>query len=541
MTTPSNNSVRAGKVLKTNNLTVADALSSFSCPVGQKQHVQLIRPYAAFSAKAYSTAAPLPIGIAYIASIIEKAGYGVDVIDGVGEDIMRIKESPCGQFMHQGMSLESIIARIKPNSSIVGISMMFSQNWLQYRELANAVRKAYPEVIIVAGGEHITALTEFSLRDCPAIDYAVVGEGELTIVEMIHRIATGEGVKDLNGVCFLDNKGEYIDNGLGRRVSDFQSLPWPAWHLFPVENYFSGMWSMGIAYGRNMLILATRGCPYQCTFCSSPSMWTTRYMMRDPADVVDEIEFLIEKYGCNSFDFADLTAIVKKEWVWAFCDEMERRNVSIVWQLPSGTRSEALDEETVARLYKSGCRFLVYAPESGSRETLEVIKKKVNPDNMRRSIRYAAKVGHTIKLCMIIGFPHERRKHIYQTIAYALRMAWNGVNDCNISPYCPYPGSELFNQLKSEEVIQELDDDYFASLLGQFDFTNTKNYCPKVPGWEVALYRFIGMAGFYGLSYVFYPRRIFRLFVFWRDEEFKPGSLFEQRVYDFIARRRLNN
>lgn len=95
--------------------------------------------------------------------------------------------------------------------------------------------------------------------------------------------------------------------------------------------------------------------------------------------------------------------------------------------------------------------------------------------------------------------------------------------------------------MQSEGVIRELDDAYFASLLGQFDFTNTKNYCPNVPGWEVAIYRFIGMAGFYALSYILHPRRIFRLLNFWRPEKLTPGSLFEQRIQDFIARRRLNN
>ena len=176
---------RAKTKLVTNTLKVDDALSSFSCPADYQRHIQLIRPFAAFSAKAYSTAAPLPIGIAYVASVLEKAGYGVDVIDGVGEDIMQVSKSPCGRFMYQGLSLDSIVARINSDTMIVGISMMFSQNWLQYRELVNAIRKAYPDIVIIAGGEHITALSEYSLRNCPGIDYAVKGEGELTILELI--------------------------------------------------------------------------------------------------------------------------------------------------------------------------------------------------------------------------------------------------------------------------------------------------------------------------------------------------------------------
>jgi anaerobic magnesium-protoporphyrin IX monomethyl ester cyclase len=526
--------------LPSSNLEVAEALRLYSNASGEQQAVQLVRPFTAFSIKAYSTAATLPIGIAYLAGMLEKAGYATSIIDGLGEDIMNVRPSPDGEFMYQGLSTEAIVARIDPSAKIVGVSMMFSQNWLQYREVVQAIRAAYPRIIIVGGGEHATALSEFSLRDCSEIDYLITGESELSLLEFVYRIYNDLPVGDMAGLATLTSSGMFVGNGLGRRILDAKNLPWPAWHLCPVENYFTGMWSMGIGYGRNMLILATRGCPYQCTFCSNPTMWTTRYIMRDVCDVVDEIEFLIREYDCNSVDFADLTAIVKKDWILEFCDELDRRNLKITWQLPSGTRSEALDEKTVRRLYESGCKFLVYAPESGSMETLDKIKKKVKPKVMQESILAASKIGHTIKLCMIIGFPHEGRKHVLQTMGYALKMAWVGVDDCNISPYSAYPGSEIFEQLRENGTIKELDDTYFKGLLGQFDLTGTQNYCPQVPGWELAIYRFISMSGFYVLSYLFHPKRITRLISSMLSDKFQPRSLFEQRIYDYVGRRKLN-
>ena len=139
---------------------------------------------------------------------------------------------------------------------------------------------------------------------------------------------------------------------------------------------------MGISSGRNMPILGTRGCPYQCTFCSNPTMWTTRYTMRDPKDVVDEVESLVKNHAARSIEFFDLTAIVKKDWIIAFCNELKARKLNVSWQLPSGTRSEALDDETLLAIYETNCRLLVYAPESGSPETLRIIKKNLKLDRL---------------------------------------------------------------------------------------------------------------------------------------------------------------
>lgn len=521
-----------------NQTTVAEALERFCAPrPGIK--VQIVKPFACFSANAYSTATTLPLGPAYLAGLIEAAGYATDLIDGLGEGILNIQMSPCGKFKYQGLTTEQIVARLAPDVRVIGVSVMWSQNWVQNRDLINAIRKARPDATIVVGGEHVTAMPELTVRDCPAIDIAVMGEGELTFLEMIHRLVSGQDCDDLEGTCRVGADGGFVHNGVGRRVADFENLPRPAWHLCPVENYFTGMWSMGIGYGRNMIIMASRGCPYQCTFCSNPTMWTTRYLMRPATQVVDEIEWLVATYGANSIDFADLTAIVKKEWVLEFCAELARRNLKITWQLPSGTRSEALDEDTVRAIYDAGCKFLVYAPESGSQETLDRIKKKIKIANILRSMRSAVKAGHTTKACMIIGFPHERRKHIFQSMAFAAKLGVIGVDDCNISPFTPYPGSELFDELRAEGAIPEIDDAYFNSLVTQFDFVTGIAYCRNVPGWEVAIYRFAGMVTFYALSYLCHPSRIWRVLKGVATGSFQPRSLAEQRICDHFGRKKL--
>ena len=288
-----------------------------------------------------------------------------------------------------------------------------------------------------------------------------------------------------------------------------------------------------------MLILATRGCPYQCTFCSSPSMWSTRYLMRPPADVVDEIEWLVSSYGAKSVDFEDLTAIVKKEWTLAFCNELKSRKLDVVWQLPSGTRSEALDAETLQALYDTGCRLLVYAPESGSERSLEIIKKRVKLDRLTASLKQAVRIGHTGKINLVIGFPHETRLDCWRTIRYAVKVALFGAHDCLISIFTPYPGSELFDELRRDGTIPALDDSYFEDLLLQFDATSQASYCRHVGGRELALYRIVGMSLFYLTSFLRAPWRGVRIFGALFKREFQPRTVLEQKLAEMALRWRL--
>ncbi len=501
--------------------------------------VKILRPPAIFSASSYSTPLAVPLGPAYLAGMLEAAGYDAEVIDGIGEGIFDIRTSRDGSLKYQGLTTEQIVRRVGPETRLLGVSLMFSQGWPQYREIIEAVKRAYPDIVIVLGGEHPSAMAEYVLRDCPDVDYVITGEGELALLELAWRHFGDLDMSDLPGLAYLGADGSFVRNGPGRRIADFANLPRPAWHLCEIDNFFKGSWTHGIPYGRNMLILATRGCPYQCTFCSNPFMWSTRYMMRPPADVVDEIEWLISTYGANSIDFEDLTAIVKKDWTIEFCNELKRRNLRIIWQLPSGTRSEALDSETLQALYDTGCRLLTYAPESGSENSLEVIKKKVKLDRLTKSLRQALHIGHTGKINLIIGFPHETRRDCWKTIFYGVKVALLGAHDCLISVFTPYPGSELFDELRKDGTIPVLNDSYFNDLLLQFDVTVNKSYCRNVSGRELAYYRIIGMSLFYLISFIRSPRRGLRIFGALFKRGFQPRTVLEQRLMDMAARWRV--
>ena len=193
------------------------------------------------------------------------------------------------------------------------------------------------------------------------------------------------------------------------------------------HGYMERFWRAGKSYGvqseRDMPIMASRGCPYQCTFCSSPQMWTTRYILRDIDDLIAEIKTYIAKHDATALQFYDLTAVTKRGWAIEFCRRLLAEGINIKWSLPSGTRSEALDAETLSYLKRSGCNYLVYAPESGSPETLKKIKKRINLERLTQSVIEAKQQGIIVRTNLIIGFPDERRSNVFETIRYGLYRA----------------------------------------------------------------------------------------------------------------------
>jgi len=517
------------------------SFSSFRAPADDKRIITLCRPFVVLSKTTYSTPVTLPLGLAYLAGVLEKAGYKTKIIDAIGEDHpVKIRRSHDNKYNIQGLNSDEILEKIDPDTFIIGITLMFSLEWFAQRVLIEKIRKKFPNAIIVVGGEHASSVSEFTLRDCPSIDYVIKGEGEFSMLEFSHLMFNGRDVTNIPGLCFVNEKNQFVDNGLSKRIEHIDTLPRPAWHLLKPENYFIDNFAFGLSGGRNMPILATRGCPYQCTFCSSPSMWTTRYIMRKPEEIVDEIEWLKQEYQASSFEFFDLTAIIKRTWIFEFCAELKKRKLEdITWQLPVGTRSESLDKETLQALYDTGCRFIKYAPESGSEKSLAMIKKRVKIDRLNKSVKAANKIGHTTSLNFIIGFPHETVIDCLKTIFFGTYSAIRfGPYDINYAVFVPYPGSELFESLKKKKKI-EINDKYFESLHMQFDITTTESYCENVSGKMLSFLRLLGFASSYSAIYLSRPKRIYMLIKNIFKDRFFANNLFEQRVYDVYRRYKL--
>jgi radical SAM superfamily enzyme YgiQ (UPF0313 family) len=451
------------------------------------------------------------LGLAYIAAAIRNAGFEVRCVDAVGEDPFKqiVVEMGNPNFLSLGISTPEIVAQVG-TCDVIGVSLMFSHDWPLAKSIIQALRQTNPHATIICGGEHVTAVPEFCLQDCPEIDICVLGEGEETIVDLLGALDTGKPLADIPGIAYRAQE-EPVQTTRRARLTQLDEIAWPAWDLFPLENYLANGLGYGVNPGRTVPLQVSRGCPYQCTFCSSPQMWTTRWKAREPDEVIREMQYYIDHYGAQNFDWYDLTSIVKKDWIVEFCTKVIERDWNITWQMPAGTRSEALDANALRLMYLSGQRNISYAPESGSPTTLKLIKKKIDCDKMAESIADALKVGMNVKLNMIMGFPHETKRHIFETVKFLKKMALLGVHDVNITCFSPYPGSELYNELRQTGEIKEMDTDYFLMLTGYSDLRFSYSYSPHFSDRQLTMYRLGGWFMFYIISFLSHPTRVFGL------------------------------
>jgi anaerobic magnesium-protoporphyrin IX monomethyl ester cyclase len=244
----------------------------------------------------------------------------------------------------------------------------------------------------------------------------------------------------------------------------------------------------------------------------------------------------VHRYGVRNFDFQDLTAIVKRQWIVDFCRELIDRGLDLTWQMPSGTRSEVFDAEIADLLYRSGCRALAFAPESGSPEILKVIKKQVNLDRMLVSMRAAVGRGLKLSCFVVIGFPDETRATLRMTMRLIRRMAVLGVHDVSVSKFVPYPGSELFARLQRAGKIQ-LDDDFFVSPM-DFYTRRAPSYADRVSTTRLYWTMVWMFTNFYLISFALRPGRCVRTLakaVLTGVEETRYAKWFSDRL--FVRRR----
>lgn len=469
--------------------------------------VTLLRPPSVIGRWALTLNVTPPLSLAYVAGALAAAGHEPRIVDGVGEAVARIWAGYHPDVLVNGLTVAQLVERVDPRSGLIGISCMFSTEWPVVRELIAALGRRFPGVPIVCGGEHPTAAPEFSLEEAPALTACVLGEGEETAVALAVAVDEGSPWVGIAGLALRTVDG-VVRTTPRPRIRAVDDIPLPRWDLTPIETYLAGGHSFGVDRGRTMPILASRGCPYSCTFCSSPAMWTTRWVARSPSLVADEIEGYVRALGAEAVDFYDLTAIVRRDWIIAFCNELLRRELPITWQLPSGTRSEAIDGEVATLLARSGCRNVSYAPESGSPRILRAIDKRVDLPRMEASMAAAVDAGLNVKANVMVGFPGEDLDHARETLDFIVRMALLGVHDVSVWTFSPYPGSRLFDELRAAGRLGPLDDAYFAALLSYSDLAGAVSWSEHMSSRTLRALRLFGMASFYAVSFARRPGRL---------------------------------
>lgn len=474
-----------------------------------------------------------PIGLAYIAAMLKKNSRNYKVIDMAGLAIDRVTPYHLKKNVYlQGLSIDQAIAMIPEKTGVVGLSCMFSMQWPIIVELTQEIRKRLPRALIVAGGEHVTALPEFCLQHSE-LNAVVMGEGEFIFLRLINAFLSDSSLSDIPGLAFKDNlSGGIVLNHRDRRIDNLDSIPWPDWDSIPMETYIRADLQNGVNRGRSMPIVATRGCPFRCTFCSNRKMWGSKYRARNPEDVVAEMKSYVEKYQVTNFNFQDLTAFVNKKWVLKLSDEILKQGLCITWQLPSGTRIESFDEEVARSIYRSGCRNIAFAPESASPQILRDVKKELDAEQMKKAIRAAVTSKLNLSCFFVVGFPTETRHTLKTTLSYVRRLARLGVADIGVTQFVPYPGSELFEEFLREGKIV-IDNEF---LLSPFDFYVRSNRCyaDEFTSHELYRWQLKLLANFYLFSILYHPLKALSCIakaVFLRKEETRYAKFITDVLY----------
>ena len=241
-------------------------------------------------------------------------------------------------------------------------------------------------------------------------------------------------------------------------------------------------------------------------------MWTQRWLPRDPVDVADEIEHYVRAYGATNFPFQDLTAIIRKDWIVTFCRELIRRRLNVVWQFPSGTRCEAIDDEVAPLLRESGGCHLAFAPESGSERTRALIKKKMTTAALLASVRASVRAGLNVTAFFVLGFPHDTRRDLRETVRLARRLAIEGIDDVNMSFFFPIPNTELYHDLVKRGRVR-LTDGFFMAPITSVDLRlrEDDNYCEHLSAAQLTVFRYWIFLNFYLTSFLVRPARVFRI------------------------------
>jgi len=391
-----------------------------------------------------------PLGLAYIAAVLEKAGHRVNILDSVAEKWRRANQDSEGDLYHVGLSWDELKERVASlGPDLVGVSCPFSAQSENAHRVAKIVKDVDADIPVVFGGAHTSALPVQTLKD-PNIDFVIIGEGECTILAVVDMLERKEGRSNvIDGLGYKEKDGEIKIN---HKTKYIEALPFPARHLLPMREYFKARKTRLSRRQPVTTMITSRGCPKRCTFCSIHSVWGYRWRARSPKNVVDEIEHLIEEYGVKEIHFEDDNLTLDKRRMTEICDEMVDRGLDVAWTTPNGVAVDTLDKKLLFRMKAAGCYALFFGIESGNSYVLnKVIRKGLSLERVRKVVGWTREAGIDAYGYFVIGMPGETRKTLQDTLNFAksldLDVAWFLIAT-------PYPGTELFETCKSNGYLK---------------------------------------------------------------------------------------
>jgi magnesium-protoporphyrin IX monomethyl ester (oxidative) cyclase len=396
----------------------------------------------------------LPLGLMYLAAVLDKEGYKVEVLDAFMTDSTF---RAVGDTIEVGLSYDKIRGEIqsrKPN--LVGVANPFSSQIEHAQKVADVVKEVDPQILTVVGGPHATVVPETFLKETKNVDIAVIGEGEYTLLDLVKFQSGTKKLEDIEGIAYRQN-GQVKQTPPRPLIKDLDALPYPAYHLVDMEQYLN---PVKIEYRsfkpRALAMITSRGCPYNCCFCSVHLHMGRGFRANSPKYVVDHLQFVVDKYRVKNVFFEDDNLTFDQKRMEAICDQIVKRKIQFHWETPNGVRADRLNFELLKKMKKSGCRSVFFGIESGDQSV---------SDNIVHKDLDLAKVVEVAKMCKqihltsagfyIIGLPGEKKENMRKTVEFGLMLK----RDYNVGMHLliatPSFGTKLYEECMKKGYLKE--------------------------------------------------------------------------------------
>lgn len=412
--------------------------------------VVLINPPHIQNKKFFARVAFEPVGLAYVASSLEKAGYKAYIVDAIGEAYDQYNEFDEHRCT-VGLSFSEIIDRIRQlNPDFIGIGAPFTVRAEAIYRCADEIKNAagLENIPIFSGGIHCSTYPEEVLTKS-SIDYVIQGEGEVTATVLLDRLIAGERVNDLPNLAFKDEFGKCVINARSGGIENLDELPHPARHLLPMEQYMRAAkrYRSGRGGGARFASITTsRGCPLECSFCTTHDMMGRKYRYRSPENVLEELLHLKNTYDIKEVHFEDDQLTIRKDRFERILDLMIENDLNLKWDTPNGVLASSIaTDELIEKMKLAGCWYLCVAPESGDQHVVDkIIKKRQKLGKVDKVVKKAADLGIRVDAFFVIGNVGETKEQIQNTINYAKKLRDLGAKWCHFHIATPFDGTPLY-------------------------------------------------------------------------------------------------
>ena len=385
-------------------------------------------------------------------------GLSVSIIDAPTEGWENLLELDATKY-RVGLSAETIAERIgvwKPD--VVVVEVPFS-GWSRTAfEVVSITKKVNKDIAVVLFGLHPSSRPAECMEN-GQVDFVVIGEPEDTVAELVEALEQKKtDFRGINGLGFR-KKGKAVFTDKRTVIENLDALPLPARHLLPMKVYAQAVKQnplRGEITKPYTIVITSRGCPYNCVFCTHCIVWGKTWRPRSPKSVVDEVEHVIKTYGIKQVDFADDNMTLDRQRMAQICDLIVERGLHFEWFTPNGVRADTLDEWLLRKMRKAGCKKIRVAPESGvQRVVSDIAKKNLDLKKVEEAVVAARKVGIKVGCFFVIGLIGETKADIEETIKFAYRLKSLGADSFIFSIAMPLYGTEFYEQAKAGGYIRE--------------------------------------------------------------------------------------